>query len=129
MDDENYDAKGQQIWADRKLARIVFRNVLANSIKYRSRRRELKIAVDIIALSNSGYEIRINDNGSGFMLRDGESPFDAFVRFHDRHSTEGTGLGLNIVKTACDQLGWVPTITSVQDEGTTLTIAGVSSSG
>lgn len=120
------DKNAEVIWADRKLARIIFRNVLGNSIKYRSKERPLKIEVKVFGQYGIGQEIRISDNGMGFQPRSTVSVFDPFVRLQAcSDKEEGTGLGLHIVKISCEQLGWVPAIQSVNNVGTTVRFSGV----
>lgn len=75
----------------------VIQNLLSNAIKYRNPDKEL--VIEIKTMENNGHVVLlIRDNGLGFDgIKQGEEMMKPFVRLHSH--TEGTGLGMHIIKT------------------------------
>ncbi|MBN1792725.1 HAMP domain-containing protein [Candidatus Woesearchaeota archaeon] len=86
------------VYADEEKLGEVLRNLISNSIKYRSRRR-LSLYLHVTPVKNK-IKISVTDNGIG-IPKDGMK--DLFNKFYqvDQGTTrkaDGTGLGLSIVK-------------------------------
>lgn len=100
--------------------RSVLHNLLSNAIKYRHPDRRPRIEI------KSGWEegflqLTVSDNGLGMDLeRDGKKLFGAFNRLHSH--TEGSGLGLYIVKRVVEISGGQVSVSSKEDKGTIFTI-------
>ncbi|MGB9597090.1 MAG: sensor histidine kinase, partial [Candidatus Poribacteria bacterium] len=86
----------------------VFSNLVSNAVKYCDPNKDAKIHI-------SGYEdddkaiYFVEDNGIGISPEHQEKIFDMFYRL-DPNSTQGDGLGLNIVRKILDRHGgkvWV----------------------
>jgi PAS domain S-box-containing protein len=106
--------------SDPTRVRIILNNVISNAIKYRSFRKE-KSTIDIFAEVNEDHAlIRISDNGEG--IEESKLPhiFDMFYRATER--SEGSGLGLYIVKKVADKLNASIDVSSEELEGTTFTV-------
>ena len=73
-----------------------------------------------IAISSASAEIRIADNGIGISEHTLPKIFDMFYRATE--SSEGSGIGLYIVKNAVDKLGGSIKINSEEQKGTTFKI-------
>jgi signal transduction histidine kinase len=82
---------------DRTLLKQAWANLLANAVKFSSKRAQPLIAV-------SGHEngaqcvYCVKDNGAGFDMRYQDKLFSVFQRLHDAEEFEGTGVGLAIVQ-------------------------------
>ena len=106
---------------------LIFQNLLANSIKFRSPQRKLKVSLMMWTspprafahrledekaanfLKNLSAEkihiIRFADNGIGIDKQYWESVFDSFFRSPNTEKFAGSGMGLSIVKSAVEQEG------------------------
>ncbi|NPA73242.1 MAG: HAMP domain-containing histidine kinase [Epsilonproteobacteria bacterium] len=83
-------------------------NILSNSCKYASL-KDPKIDIEI-----KEDRLVIKDNGIG--IKDISKVFERFYKENDR----GIGIGMNIVKKLCDELGIKIKIESQKDKGTTV---------
>ncbi len=106
--------------SDPTRVRIILNNLISNAIKYRSFIRD-KSRVDVFAeVTDEKAVIRISDNGEGIEESKLPNIFDMFYRATER--SEGSGLGLYIVKKVADKLDAVIDVDSVELEGTTFTV-------
>jgi PAS domain S-box-containing protein len=82
---------------DSGLLRQVWINLIANAIKYSSKKKQPVIR---ISSSRNGNEIvyTIKDNGVGFDMQYAGKLFGVFQRLHNMTEFEGTGVGLALVK-------------------------------
>ena len=84
-----------EAYADFKLVRQVWANLLGNAIKYSSTRPDPEIVVDsYVSEGNMWYRVR--DNGVGFDPRYANKLFTVFQRLHREDEFPGTGVGLAI---------------------------------
>ena len=90
--------------ADPLLLNQLFRNLLGNSLKYRSEENKPLItitATPLPQLSNGDrkeWEIKVKDNGLGFDNRHREKIFAMFQRLDHKKPLPGTGIGLAICR-------------------------------
>ncbi len=79
---------------DRSMMRLVMINLLANAVKFTSKREHAQIEVG--ASSNEADEIVVfvRDNGVGFDMEYASKLFGVFQRLHPAEDYEGTGIGL-----------------------------------
>jgi signal transduction histidine kinase len=89
--------QNQEIMIDVNSFKMVFDNLIDNSIKYCP--DELKIDVKVTALSNR-IVIHFTDNGIGIPLKEQKNIFQKFYRVYDKDipNVKGTGLGLYWVR-------------------------------
>ncbi len=87
---------------DPTLLRRLWMNVLANAVKFSSKRDRARIEVGYGAVSDPEGTIlaayHVKDNGVGFDMRHSTQLFSMFRRLHPADEFEGTGVGLAIVK-------------------------------
>jgi PAS domain S-box-containing protein len=118
--------------ADSKLIRIVFQNFLSNSVKYTQ--PEGHIVAEIATQGNQLY-IRVSDNGYGIPKSQHGKIFEKLFRADNvrQKDTEGTGLGMYIVKAIVESSGGKIWFESAENEGTTfhvlLPLAGMPKKG
>lgn len=85
--------------ADPALLKQVWMNLLANAVKYSSRRARATIEVGSLPDAGSGEQTYfVKDNGVGFDMRYAHKLFGVFQRLHRAEDYEGTGVGLAIVQ-------------------------------
>lgn len=88
----NYDNL-PQIYGYPLELKIVFQNLISNSVKYRRPAVPLHIYVNCETL-NDGWQISVKDNGIGIAEKDLETIFNLFRQLHNRGAYSGTGIGL-----------------------------------
>jgi len=113
-----YDQHLTSYKADKKLIRIIFQNFLSNSVKYTPEGGQ--IAVEI-ARRDPDLLIRVADNGYGIPKVQQEKIFEKLFRADNvrQKDTEGTGLGMYIVKAIVEQSGGRIWFDSEENKGTT----------
>ncbi len=75
---------------------IVIKNLLANAIKYTSKKETAVIEVSG-SVTKTHKIIKIKDNGSGFDMTYANKLFQVFQRLHSEEEFEGSGVGLALV--------------------------------
>jgi len=82
--------------------RLVFRNVIANALKFR--RPGVSPVVEIGATAEGdGWQFCVSDNGIGIAAADREAVFDLFTRSDP--TVPGSGIGLAICRRVVERLG------------------------
>lgn len=109
------------IHTDPRLLNIITSNIISNAVKY----TPPDGALDVSYISD-GTTVRFMITDTGIGIPEAEIPqlFRKFFRASNAQSqhTEGTGLGLYIVREAAKQLGGSIEVTSVEGQGTTFTV-------
>jgi signal transduction histidine kinase len=100
--------------------RIVFKNLISNAIKYMNLRRPDNFIWFSIATDGNALRLRVQDNGIGIDQAYVDRIFGMFFRATER--SEGSGLGLYIVKQTVERLGGTISLQSTLDEGTQFSI-------
>ena len=131
---ENYgdDPLLRKYMADPDLTRIAFQNLVSNAVKYTPDEGTVTIDVkregDMIALT-------VADTGYGIPQHQQDKIFSKLFRADNVRSkiTEGTGLGLYIIKSIVEEVGGTVSFKSTEGKGTTFFIklpaSGMSSRG
>ncbi len=102
--------------SDLTRVRIILNNLISNAIKYRSLSREQSfIAVEVVATNDKAI-ITVEDNGEGIPQAKLSNIFDMFFRATE--NSQGSGLGLYIVKNVIDKLGGKISVDSKENQGT-----------
>lgn len=104
---DNRVAPGTRLSVNRHALHLVLANLLRNAVQY--------TATGSISLSWQAPVLTVLDTGPGVPEALRDRLFDRHVRGH--HDSDGLGLGLSIVKRACDHCGWRIDVDRT-DEGT-----------
>lgn len=112
---------GGQYYGDSWRIQEIFRNLISNAVKYRDREKSNpKININIV-VKNDIARIEVTDNGIGIDEASLPRIFDMFYRASEQ--SDGSGLGLYIVKNAVEKLGGTIEISSVKNQNTTFLIS------
>ncbi|HEX5172469.1 MAG TPA: PAS domain S-box protein [Cyclobacteriaceae bacterium] len=113
--------EGVDFYSDPWRIMEIFRNLISNAIKYRqmngSRTPEVWIKVHV---DNLRADISFADNGIGISQENLNRIFEMFFRATEQ--SDGSGIGLYIVKNAVEKLGGQISVASKQGEGTRFNI-------
>jgi len=103
---------------DPKLMRIVFQNLLSNSVKYTSQGGKVDL---VITKQKIDVLIRVSDTGQGIPKAQQSKIFTKLFRADNARiiDPDGTGLGLYIVKSVIEQFGGKIWFESEKNKGTT----------
>jgi signal transduction histidine kinase len=115
---EDYEKNLPKINVDQKLIRIVIQNLLSNAVKYTPEKGRIGIEMKT---SGANIEIKVADTGYGIPKPQQKDIFTKLFRADNvrQKDTEGTGLGLYIVKNIVEQSGGKISFDSTEDKGTT----------
>ncbi len=114
---EKYHRLKHMIPIDALMLKMIFSNLLSNAIKYTSAGDSISIET---SEKNDDLLVSIADNGCGIPANQQDKIFTKFFRSDNarRHDTDGTGLGLYIVKLMLDHIGGKVWFSSKEKEGT-----------
>jgi signal transduction histidine kinase len=127
--EEFYDKNIKEFKADKKLLRIILQNLLSNAVKYTKKGGLVKVNISILKkgeifgekiVDEEKLAFLILDSGMGIPFNQHEKIFTKLFRADNAREseTEGTGLGLYIIKSIIDQSGGEVWFTSEEDKGT-----------
>ncbi|MBU4216725.1 ATP-binding protein [Candidatus Parcubacteria bacterium] len=105
------------LFMDSQKMTLVLQNVIENAVKYAPDRGKIEITLEI---QGSFLKIKIKDNGVGIPEEDKKKMFSKFFRASNvtRMQTEGSGLGLFMVKNIINKHGGEITFSSEEGVGT-----------
>lgn len=105
----------------------LFFNIIHNSLKFSRKDVPPLIHIsacflvhDYLQSSEKELTLTISDNGIGFEERYSEKIFGLFQRLHDKHTFEGTGIGLALCKKIAENHNWKIRAISTYGAGTTI---------
>lgn len=106
--------------SDLTRVRIILNNLISNAIKYRSFHKARTYVYIEAVVDEEKLTLVVKDNGEG--IEESKLPhiFDMFYRATEK--SEGSGLGLYIVKKVADNLEAKIDVESMELEGTTFTV-------
>lgn len=108
------------VQGDPALVRQVMHNLLDNALKFSRARKTSKIEVGCLPahMGRNGYRtFYVKDNGVGFDMQKADKLFGIFQRLHDAQASDGSGLGLAMVKQIVERHGGRVWAQSSADEG------------
>ena len=108
------------IQADPKLFSMVVQNLLSNAVKYTPVKGKIKISLSLNYIDRN-ILFKINDTGYGIPKNQQDKIFKKLFRADNvrEKDTEGTGLGLYIVKAIIDNSGGKVWFESKENKGST----------
>jgi len=112
--------EGLPFFNDRWRIAEIFRNLVSNAFKYRDLEKVNPEINLTILITESLAQITFSDNGIGIDPDNLKKIFNMFYRASEQ--SDGSGLGLYIVKNAIDKLGGEIQVRSTMGKGTTFVI-------
>jgi PAS domain S-box-containing protein len=114
---KKYDKRIKEMMLDDKLTMIIFQNLLSNAVKYTPENGKVDLS---IAVSGSKLLISVIDNGMGIPKAQQDKIFTKLFRADNVRATdtEGTGLGLYIIKSVVESVGGKIWFESEENKGT-----------
>lgn len=106
--------------SERRIFKSIIQNLIENSIKYRKTNVSKSFVKVNITDNHNGINIVIKDNGQGIPEEIHSKVFNMFYRGNPK--SQGSGLGLYIVKTGVEKLGGSIKMRSSTKNGTTIEI-------
>lgn len=97
---------------------IIFKNFISNAIKYQKTNQDESLLDIRIQVTEEAATITIQDEGIGIEAEFLPRVFDMFYRATEK--SEGSGLGLYIVRQALDKIQGKVQIESIYNQGTTI---------
>lgn len=104
---------------DEKTIELALSNLLHNAIKYSP---EYSVVTIKITQSDTETIFEISDTGIGIPEKDQKNIFNRYFRAENALTSQGTGIGLNIVKTNIENLGGSMEFQSQEHVGSTFTL-------
>ncbi len=106
----------KEIITDKTKLSIIFNNLITNAIRYRDKEKEIKKLSITVEVEGDNAIVRIKDNGIGIESENIQKIFTMFYKA-SKHS-QGSGIGMYIVKDAIEKLGGKITVLSELGVGT-----------
>ena len=111
------------ITIDTKFFKQIVSNLLSNAIKYSPNGGEVRLKIFQTQRYPKNLFLEFTDQGIGIPIMDQEKIFEHFYRAHNVNMIAGTGLGMAIIKNSVDILGGAIELSSVENEGTKITVS------
>ncbi len=127
-----YDAKSERVekrlqvsgdfllTTDSQRLQVIINNLVSNAVNYQNPYQEQPFVEVSAEVYRNEAVIKVADNGIGIAPCHQQKVYDMFYRAHEY--TNGSGLGLFIVREAIEKLQGQITLKSVEGEGTEFTI-------
>ncbi|NOT77210.1 MAG: hybrid sensor histidine kinase/response regulator [Cyclobacteriaceae bacterium] len=112
--------EGPSFYCGKMRMNFVLQNLISNSIKYYDATKDNPFVKVEVFKNESEARIVIEDNGIGISKKYQENIFDMFFRATER--SDGSGLGLYIVKETIDMMGGRIELNSEKNKGTSVTL-------
>ncbi|MGS2765253.1 PAS domain-containing sensor histidine kinase [Sinomicrobium sp. M5D2P9] len=107
------------ICQDEKILELILSNLVRNAVKYSPEHTEIDISVE---QEGNLFVFKIKDHGIGIPEEDQKYIFSRYFRARNAIIDQGTGIGLNIVKSHLENLGGEIDFNSEEGKGTTFTV-------
>jgi signal transduction histidine kinase len=105
---------------DPERLKVILNNLLANALKYHDADKSQPFVRITFTKSKAFWSVTVEDNGIGIGSDHHPRIFDMFYRAHE--SSEGSGLGLYIVKEAAERMGGSVSMKSELGLGSVFTV-------
>lgn len=110
------DIDDLSIYFDEKILELSLSNLVNNAVKYSSENTIIRV---IVEQEKDAIRIKIQDQGIGIPENEQKHIFERYFRAENALLTQGTGIGLNIVKSYMDTLGGSISFKSEMNQGST----------
>lgn len=107
-----------RIYQDEKIVALSLTNLLHNAIKYSPENTNIYLEAEI---DEESIKFIVKDHGIGIPPKDQKHIFERYFRAENVLTTQGTGIGLNIVKTHLENLGGSISFESEENKGSVFT--------
>lgn len=111
--------EGINLHFDEKILELVLTNLINNAIKYSSKNTTIMVQAQVF---KNSLEITVKDEGIGIPEKEQKYIFNRYFRAKNALLDQGTGIGLNIVKSHLENLGSSIRFTSKENEGSRFTV-------
>lgn len=117
--DFNIELEPVEYYSNEEMLSHIWLNLLGNAIKFSHNKGEITVKCHAM---NDYIEVEISDKGIG--MNDNTSPriFEKFYQGDLAHASEGTGLGLSLVKRIVNLCGGTIDVKSLLGKGTNITV-------
>jgi PAS domain S-box-containing protein len=112
------DIEDLTLFQDEKIIELALSNLINNAIKYSRENQSIDI---VIKQTQTTTSFTIIDHGIGIPDSEQKNIFNRYFRAENALNVQGTGIGLNIVKSHIENLGGAITFESAEDIGSTFT--------
>ena len=109
-----------EVLSDRSRLTVILSNLISNAIRYHDHRKEERFIRLRVLMNGYGFYLKVEDNGQGISPEFHQRIFDMFYRANEQ--SQGSGLGLYIVKETLDKLSGSIHLESSPGVGSTFTI-------
>lgn len=113
------DIDNIDVYQDEKILELMLSNVLNNAIKYSPENTKIDFKIKV---KEAIIIFEIKDQGIGIPLSDQKHIFNRYFRAENALTNQGTGIGLNIVKSHLESLGGSIKFESIVNNGTTFIV-------
>ncbi|GAA4239095.1 hypothetical protein GCM10022291_32100 [Postechiella marina] len=107
------------LYQDEKIVELALSNLVHNAIKYSPEHGVIGIEIN---QNETETKFVVSDHGMGIPKADQKQIFNRYFRAENALLTQGTGIGLNIVKSHLENLGGSISFTSEENKGSTFII-------
>lgn len=107
------------VYFDEKILELTLTNLISNAIKYSPANSTIDVDVKI---KDDRLAIYVMDQGMGIPKNEQKHIFNRYFRAENALLDQGTGIGLNIVKSHLENIGGTVTFTSTEKVGSTFVI-------
>lgn len=111
----------KDITCDRLRLKIIFGNIISNAYKYRDVNKKKSLLRMDISIGKEEAIFKFEDNGIGIYAKYLDKVFDMFFRATEK--SDGSGLGMYIVKQSVEKLGGNIDVKSKKGKGTCFEIS------
>lgn len=109
-----------EVLSDRSRLTVILSNLISNAIRYHDHRKEERFIRLRVLMNGYGFYLKVEDNGQGISPEYHQRIFDMFYRANEQ--SQGSGLGLYIVKETLDKLSGSIHLESSPGIGSTFTV-------
>jgi PAS domain S-box-containing protein len=118
---EIQDYTKEDLLVDTFRLRVILSNLISNAIKYHFINQDYPFVNIKLETSNAHYLITVEDNGTGISNKYQEKIFEMFTRASN--TSDGSGLGLYIVKKALEKLNGKIKLESEEGQGSVFKVS------